>query len=198
MGLKVKLLKTNKILKSQSIDNKRDTKLKKFMATTLATLLFLATFAGAICTPKAVPTTRWMQFTYQINGIEFIDYLKFKSLDSCGYITAVNEYGSLLKGFRKGGPDVYRLSLETNRSCWYLDTYVFLLQPCLNPRKNMFWHHGSFKCWATTNLNILCPSCEPLCSSVRLVYFQVMPSNFNPNPPETENNKQYRKWLAER
>ena len=149
---------------------------------------------AAVCKPQAV-NSRWYSFTTEINGEPFIDYIQIKTADTCGNVTAVNEYGSLLTGFRRRLADgSWLYTLEIQKQCYYLDEYTFRVPDCLNP--NFYWHFGSFQCKSGNLPN--CPTCLPLCSVKHKTYFQAMRKGYSPaKPDESEQWEQYRKWLAE-
>lgn len=166
-------------------------------------LVMVAFIAAAAleAAPAPVNGARWYRFVYQVGTVTFIDYVKLTTIDAAtGRLTAVNEYGTKLSGFRRKDntdPVAFMVSLETDRACYYLDTYVFKIEACMNPRTN-FWHHGSFRCKSAAAFDD-CPTCEPLCSSSRLVSFTVMKKTFTPfHPSEKEEDKRFRKWRAEK
>lgn len=151
-------------------------------------------YSATDCKPISVVNSRWFKFTTTIGESVFVDYLQFKAIDTCGNVTAINQYGTEFSGFRRRLADgSWLYELESRRDCYYLDSFTFLVKECMNP--NFYWHFGSYKCKSKYQN---CPTCEPLCSTKHKTAFHALKKGENPpDPTEKETWFQYRKWLAD-
>ena len=151
-------------------------------------LVLCTGMAWGVCKPASFPD-RWMRLTTDIGGEGYIDYLKITSANTCGEVTAVNEYGSTFSGMRKLLTNGHWLiSLHKDCDKYYIDEWIFTYNPgCFNAKI----------CWQTGVIQGDC-RCKLRSYANPSSFVFLKKGEIPPVPIENEDHRQYSKRMDQR